>query len=224
MRNRGLLITFEGIEGSGKSTQIRRLAAFLRRRGVRVRVTREPGGTPAAERLRRLLLARGRRWLPLAELLLVNAARAEHVQQVVRPALGRGAWVVCDRFTDATLAYQGYGRGLPIARVHQINRLATGGLSPDRTIFLDLPAAHSLRRARRRGTPSRFEDESTAFHRRVREGYRAIARREPRRVHRIFAAGSRAAVWSRVRRAVEDLLPAAAPAGRRAAKRSARRR
>lgn len=215
-RRRGVFITFEGSEGSGKTTQIRLLAGYLRRRGVRVVVTREPGGTAGAERIRRLLLARGRRWSPLAELLLVNAARALHVEEVVRPALARGAWVLCDRFTDATLAYQGYGRGLPPRAVRAANRLATGGLAPDRTLLLDLPVGRSLRRARRRAADrSRFEDEPDRFHRRVRAGYGAIARREPRRVRRVRATGSRERVWEKVRSAVEDLLPPAARGPRR---------
>ncbi len=207
MSARGRFVTFEGNEGAGKSTQIRRLASLLRRRGVRVVVTREPGGTPAAEQLRRLLLARGRRWPAIAELLIVNAARASHVEEVIRPALRRGAWVLCDRFTDATLAYQGYGRGLPLQQVRDVNRLATRGVVPDRTLLLDLPAGRSLRRARRRGARTRFEDEADAFHRRVRGGYRAIARREPRRMRTVRAGGGRAEVASRIMEAVRDLLP-----------------
>jgi dTMP kinase len=210
IRGRGRFITFEGIEGAGKTTQIRRLAAFLRRRGVRVVVTREPGGTPSAERVRRLLLARGGRWSPLEELLLVNAARASHVREVIRPALERGHWVLCDRFTDATLAYQGHGRGLAPGDVRAANLLATRGLAPDRTLLLDLPTGRSLRRARgRSGARNRFEDESDAFHRRVRRGYRALARREPRRLRAVSSAGSRAAVSVRIREAIADLLPAA---------------
>jgi dTMP kinase len=214
MSRRGRFITFEGIEGTGKSTQIRRLAAFLRRRGAQVVVTREPGGTPGAERLRRLLLERGRRWSPRAELLIVNAARTAHVQEVILPALRRGAWVVCDRFTDATLAYQGYGRSLPLREVRAANALATGGLAPDRTLLLDLPARCSLGRALRRAAQrTRFEDEPEAFHRRVRAGYRAIARREPRRVRRIDASGDRGHVAARVVGALQDILP---PPGQRA--------
>jgi dTMP kinase len=216
MRHRGFFITFEGVEGSGKSTQIRRLAAGLRRRGVRVVVTREPGGTPAAEQVRRLLLARGCHWPAISELLLVNAARAAHLEEIVRPALHRGAWVLCDRFTDATVAYQGHGRGLPLAAVRAVNRLATGGLRPDRTLLLDLPAGRGLRRARRRKAgASRFEDEADTFHRRVRAGYRRIARREPGRVRRVLADGPRSAVGARVWGAIQDLV---------LKKRSARRR
>ena len=207
MKKRGRFITFEGIEGTGKSTQIRRLAAFLRRRGIRAVVTREPGGTEAAERVRRLLLARGRRWSPLEELLLVNAARVSHVREVIRPALEAGRWVLCDRFTDATLAYQGYGRGIAPGDVRAANLLATRGLAPDRTLLLDLPLRRSLRRARQRpAARNQFEDESDAFHRRVHRGYRALARREPRRIHAIPAAGPRAAVGERIRQALADLL------------------
>jgi dTMP kinase len=216
MRKRGLFITFEGVEGSGKSTQIRRLAAALRRRGVRVLVTREPGGTPAAEQVRRLLLARGRHWPAISELLLANAARAAHLEEIVRPALHRGAWVLCDRFTDATVAYQGYGRGLPPAAVRAVNRLATGGLRPDRTLLLDLPAGRGLRRARQRKVgASRFEDEADTFHRRVRAGYRRIARREPGRVRLVLADGPRGAVASRVWEAIEDMVPQEERPGKR---------
>jgi dTMP kinase len=208
MPRTGLFITFEGVEGSGKSTQIRRLAAALRRRGVRVLVTREPGGTPVAEQVRRLLLARGRHWPAISELLLVNAARAAHLEEIVRPALRRGTWVLCDRFTDATVAYQGHGRGLPLVAVRAVNRLATGGLQPDRTLLLDLPAGRGLRRARQRKIgASRFEDEAEGFHRRVRAGYRSIARREAGRVRRVLADGARGAVAARVWSAIEDLLP-----------------
>jgi dTMP kinase len=210
MNRRGRFITFEGIEGTGKSTQIRRLAALLRRRGARVVVTREPGGTPAGESLRGLLLARRRRWSPRAELLIVNAARVEHVQEVIGPALRRGAWVICDRFTDATLAYQGYGRGLPLREVRAANALAAGGLAPDRTLLLELPARRSLRRARRRSAQrTRFEDEPEAFHRRVRAGYRALARLEPRRIRRIDASGGRRRVAGRIAEALADFLPGA---------------
>ena len=208
MRRRGRFIAFEGGEGSGKSTQIRAVARLLRRRGLRVVVTREPGGTPAAERLRRLLLARGADWSPLAELLLINAARAMHVREVIRPALESGSWVLCDRFTEATLAYQGYGRGVPMPAVRTVNRLATGGLFPDRTLVLDLLPARALHRARRRSTTNRFEDEAQAFHRRVRRGYRSLARKEPHRVRCISASGTRDEVTLRLRAAIEDLLPA----------------
>jgi dTMP kinase len=215
MSRRGRFIAFEGGEGAGKSTQIRALATFLRRRGVRVVVTREPGGTPSAERVRRLLLTRGGRWSPVAELLLINAARAMHVREVIRPALERGSWVLCDRFTDATLAYQGYGRGVPLPVARGVNRLATGGLTPDRTLVLDLPPQRALHRARRRSATNRFEDETHGFHRRVRRGYRALARREPRRVRWIAASGSRALVSQRLHSAIEDLLPRRARAARR---------
>ncbi len=215
MRRRGRFIAFEGGEGSGKSTQIRAVARFLRRRGLRVVATREPGGTPSAERVRRLLLARGGDWSPLTELLLINAARATHVREVIRPALESGAWVLCDRFTDATLAYQGYGRGIPLRAARTVNHLATGGLFPDRTLVLDLPPARALNRARRRSTTNRFEDEAQAFHRRVRRGYRLLARKEPRRVRWISASGTRAEVSAKLRAAIEDLLPAQSTRTRR---------
>ncbi|MBK8422683.1 MAG: dTMP kinase [Elusimicrobia bacterium] len=190
---RGFFITFEGGEGSGKSTQARRLVAALRRRGLRPVHTREPGGTAIAEAVRRVLLTPGGRVAPLTELLLYEAARAQHLFEVVRPALARGTVVVCERYTDATEAYQGSGRGLPLADIRRLNRVATGGLAPDLTFLLDVPVRRGLRVARRLGKKlarragrsrggDRMERESPLFHERVRRGYLALARREPRRV------------------------------------------
>lgn len=190
---RGFFITFEGGEGSGKSTQARRLVAALRRRGLRPVHTREPGGTAIAEAVRRVLLTPGDRVAPLTELLLYEAARAQHLAEIVRPALARGAVVVCERYTDATEAYQGFGRGLPLADIRLLNRIATGGLVPDLTFLLDVPVRRGLSTARRLGKKlarragrsrggDRMERESPLFHERVRRGYLALARRDPRRV------------------------------------------
>ncbi|TXH28828.1 MAG: dTMP kinase [Elusimicrobia bacterium] len=190
---RGFFITFEGGEGSGKSTQARRLVAALRRRGRRPVHTREPGGTAIAEAVRRVLLTPGGRVAPVTELLLYEAARAQHLAEVVRPALARGRVVVCERYTDATEAYQGFGRGLPLADIRLLNRVATGGLAPDLTFLLDVPVRRGLRVARRLGKKlsrragrsrggDRMERESSLFHERVRRGYLSLARREPRRV------------------------------------------
>ena len=187
---RGRLITLEGIEGAGKSTVIAQLGARLAARGLSVRTTREPGGTPLAERLRALVLERGDEQLaPEAEMLLMFAARRVHVDNLIRPALERGEWVLCDRYTDATRAYQGGGRGLPAALIESLAQLTHADVNPDVTLLLDVPVGLGMRRAAaRRGAPDRFEAESTAFFERVRARYLDIARSEPARVARIDAS------------------------------------
>jgi len=182
-------ITFEGIEGSGKSTQIRRLLEWLRERRVETRMTREPGGTVMGEKVRGILLDPTMKGLiPRAELLLYAAARVQHIEEVIQPAIGEGKVVLCDRFTDATVAYQGYGRGIPLGEIKVINSLVTVDLKPDLTILLDLPVEVGLKRARDRNSAdasiaaSRFEDEDMAFHGRVRSGYLEIAAYERGRV------------------------------------------
>ena len=173
---RAPLITFEGVEGAGKTTLAQHLADWLRAQGVPVRLTREPGGSPLGEHLRPLLLHE-----PLdawAELFLFLADRRQHTLQVILPALEQGAWVLCDRYADSTLVYQGYGRGLDIALIRRLNALATGDLTPDLTVLIDLPVEDALARA---NAPNRFEAETLAFHTRIREGYLQLARAEPRR-------------------------------------------
>lgn len=181
-------ITLEGIEGCGKTTQLRLLARRLEGLGHRVTVTREPGGCPIADQVRNILLDAGNSaMVPLAELFLYAAARAQHVSEVIAPALDAGGIVLCDRFTDATVAYQGWGRGLDLAVIDQLNRLATTGVRPHTTLLLDCSAETGLSRAfsRINGTTGareeRFELESLQFHRRVREGYLELAHREPDR-------------------------------------------
>jgi len=188
-------ITFEGIEGCGKTTQLQLLARLLGGRGHRVTMTREPGGCPIADQVRNILLdADNRAIVPLAELFLYAAARAQHVSEVVAPALEAGRIVLCDRFTDATIAYQGYGRGLDLSVINQLNSLATAGIRPHLTLLLDCPAETGLGRAMARinGTTGareeRFELESLHFHQRVRDGYLELARQEPRRFVIIDAA------------------------------------
>jgi dTMP kinase len=178
----GLFITFEGGEGSGKSTQIKLLQRRLQRRKIPVTVVREPGGTPLGDRLRYLLKFSNIPLTPEAELLLFNASRGQLVADVMRPALERGEVVLCDRFTDSTLAYQGYGRGIPLRSVETVNGLATGGLKPHLTIFLDIPPADGLERQTTDG--DRFERGAAKrdimdFHQRVHQGYLALARGEP---------------------------------------------
>ncbi len=207
----GRLITFEGVEGCGKTTQLLLLASDLRQRGVPVVTTREPGGTPLGERVRELLLDPRMVPAPAAELFLFEAARAQVVAEVIVPALAAGTTVLADRFSDSSLAYQGGARGLPGATVARLNELACGGLVPDRTLVFDLEVELAFGRARRRPstTPenSRFEDEALAFHQAVAEAYRALARREPRRVAIVDARGTPEEVHGRTRAAVADLFP-----------------
>ncbi len=209
----GRFITFEGIEGVGKSTQIGLAAAHLQRKGLDVVVTREPGGTPLAERLRRLVLEpQGEAVDGVSELLLVFAARAIHLDNLIEPALLRGAWVLCDRFTDASEAYQGAGRGVPAEHIRALERIAQRGRRPDLTLFLDIPVSLAIERTRTRAAAvDRFEAEDAAFFERVRTGYLGILEREPARVARIDAAGDVPAVAAAV--AIQlDLLHARAEA------------
>jgi dTMP kinase len=185
----GSFVTFEGIEGSGKSTQIRHLFEYLKGRSVEVRMTREPGGTVVGEKVRAILLDPSTKGLiPRAELFLYGAARIQHIEEIIQPALDEGKVVLCDRFMDATVAYQGYGREIPLSEVKVVNSLVAVDLKPDLTILLDLPVEIGLRRARERNqadaasATSRFEEEDLAFHQRVREGYLAIAAAERGRV------------------------------------------
>jgi dTMP kinase len=179
---RGKFLTIEGTEGVGKSTNLAFVRDWLQAKGVEVVVTREPGGTPLAEEIRSLLLAK--RDEPVnetAELLLVFAARAQHIAQVIQPALARGAWVLSDRFTDATFAYQGGGRGLSTETIAQLEQLVQGSLRPDLTLILDIDVELGLNRARQRGELDRFESETMAFFERVRSAYRARAEQAPSR-------------------------------------------
>jgi dTMP kinase len=205
-----LFISFEGIEGCGKTTQIRLLADRLRRSGLEVLVTREPGGCPIADAIRGILLHPGSSALvPRAELLLYAAARAQHVDEVIRPALTRGTLVLCDRFIDATVAYQGGGRGLDPSLIASLNTLATDGLLPNLTLLLDMPAEEGLQRARQRNAASpeedRFERETLDFHRRVRNGYLQLARQHERFMV-IDATGSVDTVAERIGKAVDATL------------------
>ena len=183
-------ITFEGVEGCGKSTQLALTAERLRRSGRDALTTREPGGTPIAEKIRAVLLDGTHTALePMAEWLLIEAARSQHVREVVRPALARGAFVLCDRFADSTEAYQVGGRGLDAALVGGLDERVRGGLSPDLTLLFDLDAAEGLARARRRDSGAgRFEAADLAFHERVRAAFLGIARREPARVAVVAAS------------------------------------
>lgn len=201
---RGRFITLEGPEGAGKSTHLALLAERLRSEGVAVRTTREPGGTKLGEAVRGLLQydAAGEAPVPRAELLLFLASRAQLVQELILPALRRGEWVLCDRFCDSTFAYQGYGRGMDLAALHALNAFATDRLEPDLTLLLDIPQAESRARvAGREGPADRFERERDDFHRRLAEGFRAMAR-ECGRIRRIDSSGTpeqtAEAVWAAV--------------------------
>jgi dTMP kinase len=199
---RGVLITFEGVEGSGKTTQMRGLARRLRRQGYQVEQTREPDGTALGKAVRRLF-EHGPQ--PLAEMFLFLAARQQHVAERVAPWLKRGRVVLSDRYTDATVAYQGYGRGLDPEMIRELNVRATGGVLPDLTLLFDLDPAVGFRRMGRRRR-DHFERQALAFHRRVRRGYREIQRAEPKRVRVVDAAQAPAAVAAAVHAIVGEFL------------------
>jgi len=190
-----MFITFEGIDGSGKTTQLRRVAS----RFPDAVLTKEPGGTPTADRIRAILLDAASKLDPVAEVLLFAASRHQHVTEVIRPALDAGRVVLCDRYTDATLAYQGFGRLIDLDRLRLLNDWATGSLTPDRTLLFDIDEETGLRRARGRGGEElRFEAEDLRFYRRVREGYLALAESEPKRFVVIDANGTEDEVAARV--------------------------
>lgn len=211
-----MFITFEGIEGTGKSTQIARLKAHLEGQGRRVRTTCEPGGSRIGAELRRVLLSLENRDItPRAELFLYLADRSQHVAQVVRPAVAAGEIVLCDRFADSTVAYQAYGRNLDAKLLHGLNELAVDGLWPDLTILLDIDPTEGLTRALERNraegktvAEGRFEAESLAFHTRVREGYKTLAAQNPQRIRTIDASASIEVIAAQVREIVENRLNA----------------
>jgi dTMP kinase len=220
---RGRFITFEGLDGCGKSTQVEKLAGVLREDGFRVVVTREPGGTPAGEKIRNLLLDTATAGLsPVAELALMFAARAQHIKEVIQPALNEGRIVLCDRFTDSTEAYQGGGRKLGSEPVLALHRILCGDLQPELTILMDSEVAASVQRARRRNLArsaegargerdeNRFEQESRAFFGRVRTAYLAIAAREPQRVAVVNARGTAEETHQRIVEIVRGKLKLAA--------------
>jgi dTMP kinase len=205
---RGIFITFEGGEGAGKSTQIRRLAERLRADGRDVVLTREPGGSPGAESIRELLLnGETDRWSPLTEALLMNAARRDHIERVIAPALARGAVVLCDRFADSTRAYQGAGGQVATAVIAQLETAVVGDMRPDLTLIFDLPVEEGLRRAlSRNGGEERFEAKGAAFHERLRAAYLDIARAEPERCAVIDATATLDAVEAVILAAVQPRL------------------
>lgn len=209
MLNRGVFISLEGIEGCGKSTQARMLSDYVLELGYRVVLTREPGGTPIAEKIREMLLdPRNQNMTSRTELLLYLASRSQHVEQIIMPALQDGKIVICERFSDATRAYQGYARGLDMNLIEELTRIATGNLEPDLTIILDLEAKEGLIRAERfKNYRDRLESESLDFHNKVRKGYLTIAQNNPERVKVVDAKGTIEDVYLRLKQYINhDLL------------------
>ena len=209
MEPRGKLISFEGGEGTGKSTQTRLLKSALEARGKRVVLTREPGGSPGAEEIRKLVVeGEPQRWTPLSETLLFIAARADHVARVIEPALARGEWVLSDRFSDSTYVYQGVARGLGTEKVRRLHEAALGSFAPDLTIVLDLDPAEGLKRADGRGpgNETRFERFDAGFHQKLRAAFRDIAKAEPERCVLVDAARASDVVAADVWRVVEERL------------------
>jgi len=207
-----MFITFEGIEGSGKTTQQQRLAALLRERGRTVVVTKEPGGTPLADRIRAILLDSASVIDPIAEVFLFAASRRQHTTEVIEPALARGEVVLCDRYADSTLAYQGFGRLIDLDRLRALNDWATDSLKPRITLLYDLPEDTGIRRAVSRNASAtadegRFEAEDLRFHRRVREGYLAMATAEPERFAKIDGSGSVDDVFDRTLTTLRTRVP-----------------
>jgi dTMP kinase len=205
---RGRFITLEGGEGVGKSTQVKALAEALQQRGIDVLVTREPGGSEGAERIRELLLGGSEdRWGARAEMLLFAAARADHVEKTIRPALESGRWVLCDRFADSSLAYQGGAGGLGIETVRTLNVAAVGDAFPDRTLVLTLNGGAERALARDSGASDRIGGRADDYHRKVEAAFRIIAAEEPERVKLLDASGSAEEVTERLLQAIADLLP-----------------
>lgn len=213
MKNR-FFITFEGVEGSGKSTQLKLLYDYLQKRGLQTVITREPGGTLIGDQIRSILLnADNKKISPECEFFLYSASRAQHVHEVIQPALNNDRIVLCDRFMDATTAYQGYGRGLSLEKIKQLNKMVVGSLSPQLTILLDGDPEILLDRARKRlmalsaeKSEGRFEAEEMAFHKRVRDGYLALARSAPERICVINAHAGEDEIHQQVIKRVESFL------------------
>jgi|YelNatPaOPRAMG01_1025707.scaffolds.fasta_scaffold36645_4 dTMP kinase len=208
----GIFITFEGIDGTGKSTHARRLAAYLRKRGISTVLTREPGGTQVGEQIRRLLLnPKITKMSSLTELTLMYAAREQHLEEIVRPALARGHIVISDRYNDASFAYQGYGRMLGVQTVRALDRIICGTTQPDLTLLLDLDPQTALERARSRNKrhrvkSTRFENHGLKFQKRVRAGYLALARQQPRRIRLVQADRPIVEIEAEIRKIVDALL------------------
>ena len=203
----GKFITIEGIEGAGKTTCIQVVTEVTERQGISAIHTREPGGTDLGEDLRNLLLGHKHTGMSDdAELLMMFAARAQHIAQKIKPALDFGKWVLCDRFTDATYAYQGYGRGIPLEKIASLENWVQGALRPDLTLLMDLPVEVGMERAGKRSAPDRFESEAWDFFERIRKGYLSIAAEQPSRVKVIDASQDLANVQAQIRAAMEAFV------------------
>ncbi len=208
-----LFITFEGVEGSGKTTQINRLKKYLTQKGILCKVTREPGGCPIGEKIRKILLnPHHREMVPLSELFLYEASRAQHVKEVIEPLLAKGVVVLCDRFSDASIAYQGYGRKLDLGLVKRLNRLSSQQIKPHVTFLLDCPSDLGLKRAvqrnqvQRKEREERFEREKIQFHYRVRRGYLSLAKKEPHRVKVIDTRQGEDKTFEKIRQIIDNLI------------------
>ena len=208
-----LFITFEGVEGSGKTTQIRRLKRYLTERGIPCVITREPGGSPISEEIRRILLDPAHReMVPLTELLLYEAARAQHVEEVIAPFLKKGGVVICDRFSDASVAYQGYGRGVDLKLIESLNRLSSKKIKPDITFLMDCPSRVGLERAIHRNRTTgqeregRFELEKIQFHQRVRRGYLSLGKKDRRRFKVIDTRQGEEGVFQKIKTVIDELI------------------
>ena len=213
MGNLPLFVTFEGVEGSGKTTQIRRLKRYLTRKGISCVVTREPGGCPISEKVRKILLSpEHREMTPVTELFLYEASRAQHVRETISPFLKEGTTVLCDRFSDASIAYQGYGRRIDVDLVESLNRLSCQGIKPDITFLLDCPPDTGLKRALERNRmlkqerEGRFELEKVQFHRRVRQGYLFLAKKEPSRVKVIDTRQGEEKVFKKICAIIDEII------------------
>jgi dTMP kinase len=204
---KGLLISFEGIEGTGKTIQARLLCEYLRRKRYKVILTGEPGGTPIGIKIRDLLLSvENRKMTPFSELLLYNASRVQHIKEFILPALKKGSLVITDRFTDSTVAYQGYGRGIDLRLIDFLEKIVTEGLRPDITLLLDLDVEIGLKRNKGINKTDRLELEDIRFHKRVRAGYHKIAAKEPERIKLIDASGSKEEIHRKIIGIVEDFI------------------
>ncbi|NWG03942.1 MAG: dTMP kinase [Syntrophaceae bacterium] len=213
-----LFITFEGVEGSGKTTQIQRLKKYLIQKGIPCKVTREPGGCPISEKIRKILLnPEHREMVPMSELFLYEAARSQHVKEVIEPFLKRGGTILCDRFSDATVVYQGYGRKIELKWIKRLNQASSCGIKPDVTFLLDCPSEVGLKRAIQRNqtlkqeNEERFEKEKIQFHQRVRKGYLALAKKEPSRVKVIDTRVGEDKVFEKIREIVDHLIKIKTP-------------
>ena len=202
----GLFITFEGPDGSGKSTHAEKLKQWFKNKGFSVILTREPGGTRLAESIRKLLLNSENSVSPITELLLYAASRAQHTQELILPSLKQGKIIISDRYYDSTVAYQHYGRGLDLKTIKELNTIASGGLTPDLTILIDLETKKSLGRLKNTRKKDRIENENTAFHRKIRNGYLALAKDEPRRIKIVKSNNEMSATFESILSVVKDFI------------------